>query len=520
MSRIKKLFSVHNIAELGVLLLLCAYPLFVTNYYYNITVSKMSFFAISASLAFFVCSMLTVMKADFSLISSKAALKKLTATDWFMAVFLFACTVSCLISDYRQKAFFGTGGRYMGLLMMIFVVLAYFFISKYYVMRERDLYIFAFAFSVLVAIGVLQFIGFDPFGFLAATPEKYHKNFIATLGNINVFSSYICICSPVAMYNYCFARKGIRSVIWLAVSCIGFLALFVCNSDGGYIGYGVAFVACGYMSLRSSDAVKKFFRLAAAFFICGKAFWLLGEKSTLDVREFSVMTQMVIAKQYTYIIIAVFVIISLVLWKLNLPEKLLKAARIAYVACAVLAVAAVAAVMVYFSVINTEAQLSGLGKLFRFNDDWGTFRGYAWRWTVTAFSDYPFINKLFGMGEDTLALVLRPLFPEEMRETGLYFDNAHNEFLQYLATVGLVGVISYIGALGTCVVKLLRGTSVFKSAFAVAVIAYAAQSCINILQPITSPLVFVFIGLVMCRDEPANPPALSEQTPESVQVNE
>lgn len=501
MNTIKKLLTSCNIAETGVIALLGIYPLFITNYYFNITVSKMTFFAVTASCAFFICSIVRVSSNDFVEVAPSQALKKTTGTDWAMFVFLFASAVSWVISDYRDKAFIGASGRYMGFTMMVFMAFAYLFIAKFYVIKERDFYVFAAAFAIVAGIGVLEFVGFDPFGIITATPEKYRNNFLSLLGNLNVFSSFMCIAGAFAMYRYCSELKRLKSAIWLAVSCFGFLGLFVCNSDSGYLGFGAAFVVCAYLALKDGTVLKKLPRLAAAFFIVGKALWLFCDSTSRETRSFSPVTRAVISPSYTYVIIAVFVLAALILWRVKLPQKSLKPLRIIYVAGVMAAAAGVVGAIVYFSVFDLETELGGLEYVLRFNDDWGTFRGTVWRWTLSSFSDFPFIHKLFGAGEETLALVLREGFAQEIAETQLNFDNAHNEFMQYLATIGIVGVGGYIAALVLCVRKLLVGVSATKTALGVAIIAFAAQSFINILQPITSPLIFVFIGLMHSREE-------------------
>lgn len=472
----------------------------------------MAFFAAVSTTAFFVCLIIRTSMSDFNELKVSDLIKKQSAVDWLMLAFLFAGTVSWLISDYRSSALIGASGRYMGFLMIIAMVCAYFFIAKFYVIKERDFLAFAVVFAVVAAVGVLEFIGFDPFGLMEATPDKYRNSFLSFLGNLNVYSSFMCVGTPFAMYSFLSEKKLSKSAFWLAVSSIGFLGLFICNSDGGYIGMGVAFIVCGYLALKNAKELKKYFGLIAAFFISGKGIWLYYLYTSRETRSFSHMTQLFISKNYTYYIIIASLILCAAVWLIRklLSDKMLKALRVVYVSLVVLAFAGAVSTIIYFTFFDLKTELGKFEYLLRFNDDWGTFRGTVWRWTLSAYADYPFINKLFGAGEDTLALVLSPIFSQEMAQTGLNFDNAHNEFLHYLATIGIVGAGSYIAALVICAVKLLRGNDSFRLAAGVVILAFAAQSFINILQPITSPFIFVFIALMQARRQSYEEPATAK----------
>ena len=71
--------------------------------------------------------------------------------------------------------------------------------------------------------------------------------------------------------------------------------------------------------------------------------------------------------------------------------------------------------------------------LLTFNDKWGSYRGYIWRKIVEVYGDAPFVNKLFGYGNESVRVTLKAACYNEMVQvTGKVYDNAHNELLQYL----------------------------------------------------------------------------------------
>ena len=62
------------------------------------------------------------------------------------------------------------------------------------------------------------------------------------------------------------------------------------------------------------------------------------------------------------------------------------------------------------------------------------------------------------------------------------FDSVHNEYLQYLVTIGIVGMIAYISLLVTVLARLIRKgkENPVVLSIAMAVICYGAQALVNI----------------------------------------
>lgn len=75
------------------------------------------------------------------------------------------------------------------------------------------------------------------------------------------------------------------------------------------------------------------------------------------------------------------------------------------------------------------------------------------------------------------------------------FDSAHNEYLQYLITIGIVGLVSYFFLLVSSIIEIIkaskRETSVMSIVYAVS--CYAAQAVVNIGVPIVFPVTFTLL---------------------------
>ena len=114
------------------------------------------------------------------------------------------------------------------------------------------------------------------------------------------------------------------------------------------------------------------------------------------------------------------------------------------------------------------------------------------------YKNFSFVHKLFGTGPDSVYVVMEPYFPEMV----VKFDEGstdcvHNEFLNYFISQGILGLISYLALLGTVTVRALRRAkeNPVVLIFLSAVICYAVQSVVNLYQPITTPLFFLFLTI-------------------------
>ncbi|MBQ8165874.1 MAG: O-antigen ligase family protein, partial [Lachnospiraceae bacterium] len=137
-------------------------------------------------------------------------------------------------------------------------------------------------------------------------------------------------------------------------------------------------------------------------------------------------------------------------------------------------------------------------EIFTFNDKWGTYRGFVWSRAWNIFSDAPLVNKLFGYGNETFGVYMNAYYYDDMVNiVGKMYDNAHNELLQYLVTLGILGVISYLGVVVSSVFYMLKygKGNYMVYGFLTATVGYFFQSIINLNQPITTPLYFVIMAL-------------------------
>lgn len=76
---------------------------------------------------------------------------------------------------------------------------------------------------------------------------------------------------------------------------------------------------------------------------------------------------------------------------------------------------------------------------------------------MEAYRDFSVPQRLFGYGNESVKAIMTDRYYDDMMNTvGVIYDNAHNEYLQYLITTGIFGAVSYVGLLVTTGGALVR----------------------------------------------------------------
>ena len=141
-------------------------------------------------------------------------------------------------------------------------------------------------------------------------------------------------------------------------------------------------------------------------------------------------------------------------------------------------------------------------------DHYGSGRGYVWKKSLLLIQEAP----LFGSGPDTFVFRFKP-FNEEYNAimgTNVFFDFAHNDFLQIGVNYGLVGLLFYLAFLASLAVRMFRAAArnPIVLLFGAAVTGYLAHSFFSFSIAILTPLFWVMAGLLdHCIRETPSPTA-------------
>ena len=129
-----------------------------------------------------------------------------------------------------------------------------------------------------------------------------------------------------------------------------------------------------------------------------------------------------------------------------------------------------------------------------FQDSWGTGRGRLWICTYNLFVNFHWKYKLFGCGCDCFGIACLSKYFSHLG--GVYL-NAHNEFLQYLVTMGFFGFISYsmIWVSAGKMFLFKEGKSARDWLLFSAIMGYLGQSVVNNPQAFNYAVLFLVLAL-------------------------
>jgi O-antigen ligase len=191
-------------------------------------------------------------------------------------------------------------------------------------------------------------------------------------------------------------------------------------------------------------------------------------------------------------LIALSLVCGLLLLLLAKREKPIPGQRIyLLVSLGLLAIGAV--VIVLCNTVFAARSFGWLDRFVKLNENWGTDRGRIWAYCLNAFRSFSPLEMIFGKGPGFLALYdsQHPIFPDAI------LDTAHNEYIQYLLTIGIAGLLGYLALLiGTVRAAYQHAKeSPLALALIVGIVAYAAQAFVNIAQPASTPILFLLLGM-------------------------
>ena len=426
----------------------------------------------------------------------------LSLADWGMLVFSVIAAVSCALSSDPQSAFTGDEGRKSGLLFVLAMSCVHVIVSRAPGAGKRAVQGLLISGFLVALLGVLNFFYVDPLGFYGPRLGKNSvPRFISTIGNIDFFAAFLCLYLPAVMV-YCVKAEGLKSLLCFPAICVGSAAVVAARADGALIALLFSVFACLLFGVSSRETLSRALYAISAALVGFVVISVLTEAHpdgfmTLEksMQEYLVRYPAAMSISALALLCASYAIGKSK--KIEISKKTARFLRRLMWFIFICAVFALVSLFIYYSFINTEAELSGSMKLLRFSDKWGTHRGGVWVRCMKLYGQSETRVHLVGFGPDLLKKPLADSYGKEIiAYCNLSFDNAHNELIQYLLTFGALGLIGYLlyvfGGMHTLYRKM-KQCPYAAAAFAAAA-TYLIHSVVTVNQPITTPLLFLLLS--------------------------
>lgn len=522
------------IVGLHVVAVLVGLPIVYGDFYYNILEIKYYYYcgcAIAMFVALLVYGIIKMIQARgpkrFWAIFFKEAKfwKVFTVPDLILIAFWVFAIISTVLSPFRFESFWGNEGRYSGLFLLTLYTAAYFCIAKCF--RARTWYVdLCLAAGLAVCIfGLTDFFNLDLLGFETYLKSSEKNSFTSFIGNINMYTQLVSIYLGIAAFMWVGTKNKIRSIWYYVCLWIIFLAAITGQSDNAYISIGALFAVLPLYAFRSRRGMRRYGILLVTFLASAKTVqWASVKYADRVVQIHSIYNIIVGYEKLTTIIYALCAVI-LLLYVFDYVTKKQDAEITPWLWRGWLAAIVIAALAVVY--VLYDVNIAGHGDAYgsiqnylKFTDSWGSSRGYVWRISLEHYRNFPILQKLFGHGPDTFGLITYFRNLTEMTEVyHVLFENAHNEYLQYLMTNGILGALAYVAFLASAFIFVIkrRLNESHVMAMLTGVFCYVAQGIVNISQPIVTPMMWTLLAMSVagaCHKETVNDSARKAADPE------
>lgn len=433
---------------------------------------------------------------------------QLTKTDICFIALIFIMTLSVLFADYQYEALWGSRGRFNGLVLWLMFFIAYWLVTRFYHFKKWHLYAYLIAACLPEIWGITDFFLLDLLHFHVGAEPGYIYTFASSVGNINTYTALLALHlgASVALF-VCSKCKWETALTYVAVVISSF-AIVMGISDNALLAAGAVFAFLPLVAWTSRKNISHFFiafsTFATSVLITAKL--TIQHATMASAAEGSVFVSLGKTKAFMMITGTLWILTILVLLlslkkkEEAIEEKAMRIARRLWLVLVILAVMAVIAVLIDANTGKHPEIWGAYRNVLIFSDSWGTGRGLNWRFAWEYFTrDASLPKKLIGYGPDTYYIITMDRYKHEMIQAGYgYFDAAHNEYIDYLLTIGIFGIIAYIGIFATGLRQMFKKPkSGYAIACGIAVLAYTVQAIVNISVPIVTPvlMLLLYVGI-------------------------
>ena len=532
----RKLMNASNvIVGLWVMAMFTIFPLIYNDFYFDIlqtkyyTVLTLSIIMILALIV--ICGFAGGFKNFFDNLNKKGFVvwfkEEFSIWDICIMVFwLMSALSTAFAGRFIMESITGDKGRYSGLLLISIYVILYFTVSRMFSFGKVYFTVFLAVSIPVCLFGYTDYFNMDILGFKEKISPEQWPIFTSTIGNINTYTAvlafYIAIAGTLFITTPFKSDNGRgesigKIVFYYVIMLMNFIALTMGTSDNGYLTLAAFFGLVPFVAFRTMEGVRRFILTILTYLLGIKIIQLINISYAGKVLGISGLYDFISDFKYLNLIIAVLALTVIIMYVLEYRKKekrrdneaLLRSLRYIWLAILVIIFAAIVfmGMKINSDVTAAKEKYGALADYFVFNDSWGTFRGYIWRAAVEEYMKFPLLHKIFGSGPDTFGLYIGLLRNEEMTSvTGQFFDATHNEYIQFLFTLGPIATIAYILALILPSVEALRTRLFYLRdntmlpylyACAIAVICYATQAVVNLNLPVVTPFLWIFLSIMV-----------------------
>lgn len=472
------------------LAVLCVYPLYIDKFS-NLGVVK---FTGAATLCWAFCLWLGALAA----VGARPHVGRLPWRSdpalWALGAVVGTGVLSTVTSLSPVMSLWGLGGYYGGCMMVLFTAASYLAVRAFASQKLLNGLTFCVGITtaLVTVLYVLNIFNIDLIGTYADTAVVERAQFFSTLGQKNFCSGFMAFALPLVFYAFLVAR-GVRHTMFYGIPAFfGALALAVVDADGLALGIGAAVLVLICQRIFTTRTLRRLAVVGMFFF--ADAGWMQYMRTHVYTQggkpilaSFGHYAQVGFA-----VCAAVWAVLFFALHGREIP--LWKAGR-------VLAAVVVSLGVVLVVLANFLPGFPSLGQklddLLVFSDDWGTYRGTAWRISWSAWTAQPLWRKLVGVGPGMMHTAVAQWAGEDITARMKTFYAAHNEYLELLLTGGVLSLAAWVWFVAAHLRKAAQNwLRPGVAPVTLALVSYLAHAAVSIRVSMIFPEIMLLFALL------------------------
>ncbi len=423
---------------------------------------------------------------------------------WSLAAVVGTTSLSTLLSLSPLASAWGLTGYYGGLMMALFTAAGYLAVRAFAPAGDTDALILGLGVTsgIVTVLYLLNIFNIDLIGAYADTAVVERAQFFSTLGQKNFNAGYLSVALPPVFYAFLTARGRRRTLAYGVPAFVGGLALAVVDAEGLMLGLGAAALVLACSRSFTVRVLRRGAFIGMSFF-----FWV----GFMQYMRRTVYTQggQPLLAALGHVATGGLAVCALLWLALLAAEKRagrdLPLQRLGQGA-AVLLLALAAALFLLANFWPGFPSLGRLDGLLIFNDDWGTYRGTAWRAAWGTWRDATLWRKLVGVGPGMMNQAVAAWAGAAITPRMATFYAAHNEYLEQLLTTGLLGLAAWLWFLAVHLRRAAKGWDRPGVApVTLALVSYLAQAAVSIRVSMVFPEVMLLLALLAALTAPPAP---------------
>lgn len=429
---------------------------------------------------------------------------------WALGAVTVSGVVSTVLSLSPGASFWGLGGYYGGCMMVLFTAVGYLAVRAFAPQKILNGLTFCVGITtaLVTVLYVLNIFNIDLIGTYADTAVVERAQFFSTLGQKNFCSGFMAFALPLVFYAFLVARGPRHTVFYGIPAFFGGLALAVVDAEGLMLGVGVAALVLICQKNFTTRTLRRLAVIGAFFFF--HAGWMQYMRTHVYTQGGKPILAALghVAQRGFVVCLVVWAALYFGLRGRELP--LYRPGR-------VLAGGIVAGAALLTLLANCVPGFPSLGRLddvLIFNDNWGTYRGTAWRITVESWLAQPVWRKLLGVGPGMMHTAVADWAGAGITDRMKTFYAAHNEYLELLLTTGAAGLAAWLWFV---IAHLRRAAQNWLrpgvAPVTLALVSYLAHAVISIRVSMIFPEIMLLFALLQVFCLPEKGDAAAEKAP-------